>query len=334
MRSLGLAALALMAGAGCGGAAGSSDQTGEADSTASAVAPGHYEGLDIVVAKGKISGHFFDSVGDPAHGGATCEFTIAGDLPGVGVKTTKILAVDGFDSVPGELSLRAGKGGKPGLVLRLDGSMNACDRAAPMLQDPAGTPFDLSGKMEGDVQGYRSVSAAKAFFYDAPGKHPRSAFVLRGDTLIVTGPEAKGFVPVSYVGAKRTTKGFVKTADLASAAAPKAAPAAIGAGKYINATLGATLLVHGPCSSQNFLSNATGNDVAFGALGPDKHTISAQEGDVCGSYALTSTSFDVVMVTWNRDPSAHLGAEIESGCKFIEGEYDLTVPGTLEACGK
>jgi len=326
-----LAVGAVGAVAGCSGSAGSSDQTEGASSAASSFASGHYDVLDLVVAGGKISGHFRDSVGDPEHGGASCEFTFAGDAPAAGTKSANIVAVDGFGSVNGALSIHPAAGGKPGLVLHLDADPNACSRAAPMLMDAAGTQFDLTSKMESDALGYRSVSADKAFFYDAPGKHPRSAFVLRGDTVVVTGPEANGFLPVKFVGTKTTT-GLVKTSDLASAAAPNPTPTAIGAGKYINAALGAMLLVHGPCSTENFLSNAQGQDVATGPLGADQHTLNSPEGDVCGAYSLTQTEDGVVMVSWNPDPTAHLSADIETGCKAIEGEYDLTVPGTLEAC--
>ena len=338
MIKLGFGAVAMVAAVGavgaltgCSGSADAIDQSEGAASAASTFASGHYEMLDLVVAGGKISGHFRDSVGDPEHGGASCEFTFEGDVPAKGTKSAPIVAVDGFGSVTGTVSLHPGAHGKRGLVLKLDADPNACSRAAPMLMDAAGTQFDLTSKMENDSLGYRSVSADKAFFYDGPTKHARSAYVLRGDTVVVTGAEANGFLPVKFVGTKTTT-GLVKTSDLASAAAPKPTPTAIGAGKYINAALGAMLLVHGPCSTENFLSNAQGQDVASGPLGTDQHTLTSPEGDVCGAYSLTQTEAGVVMVTWSPDPTAHLSADIQTGCKSIEGEYDMTVPGTLEAC--
>ena len=171
MKTLNLGGMAMVLIAGCGGLsdADSADLSQEAEVVSSPLESGHYgDVLDVVVTDGTISGRFKDSVGDPLHGGASCEFTFSGKL---GTGKSMISVVDGYSHVAGTLSVKANaKPGKPGVVLRLNADPSACSRAAPVLLETSGVSFELTRKMDAGVAGYRSVSAEKAFFYDAPGK--------------------------------------------------------------------------------------------------------------------------------------------------------------------
>lgn len=97
--------------------------------------------------------------------------------------------------------------------------------------------------------------------------------------------------------------------------------AAIAPGKYV--VDGKMLMVYAQCSAANFLGEAaTGAIDATGVM-------RAPEGDVCGGYKLATTAEGEVMVTWNRDPTAHLDAASIAACKTQEGKYLMTAPGAF-----
>src|SRR2546422_7932511 len=66
---------------------------------------GHYENLAIAVNGGLVTGFVRDSIGDPEHGGATCEFTIAGKLGG-DQRSTAVVVTDAYDSYQGKLLIK------------------------------------------------------------------------------------------------------------------------------------------------------------------------------------------------------------------------------------
>jgi hypothetical protein len=210
----------------CGGSQGASDGADDGEESEGAVVAGdavalasaHYDAIDLVVKDGKVSGRFSDFVGDPARGGATCEFTFAGAIEAGGdAEHAKIIATDGWDSTAGELRAIAAIAGdvhSGKIALHLDSLLNACSRVAPVLEDPDGLTAGGVSKMEPDVLGYRSVSAERAHFYDAPDAEPRSAYLVKGDTAIVIGAEAQGFVKARFKAATTTT-GLLALADLA-----------------------------------------------------------------------------------------------------------------------
>jgi hypothetical protein len=91
----------------------------------------------------------------------------------------------------------------------------------------------------------------------------------------------------------------------------------LAAGKYVSN--GRILALYGRCSDDNFLDST-----AQGSLGADGHTISVLEGDVCGSYALTSPKFGVVHVTWKKPAGSHLDAQTVASCRSAEGDFEMT----------
>lgn len=129
---------------------------------------------------------------------------------------------------------------------------------------------------------------------------------------------------------------------LAAFAVGCAAPAAEEAGEAQGASSGAKeehimkgryttaaeyqLIITGRGSQANLLRNRQGDHLAEGDLGDDGRTIRAPEGDVCGAYALSQVPGRLTVdVLWQSDPtaSAHRDPAIASGCKAIEGTYEL-----------
>lgn len=195
---------------------GADTSTGAATGAATKISSGVYDGeLQLVVTGTHIEGSYFSQVGDPEHGGAQCYFTVAGFIENVGgVEHAHVTAVDGWSATAGEIVA-----GANGVVsFKTVNSLSACMRTSPELQN--GFDLSKSENLKAGVVGYRSVQADKTFFYDRAGGNPRAAYVMKSDTVEVTGPEQNGFLPVQYVGNTATTKGFLKTADLAALHAP------------------------------------------------------------------------------------------------------------------
>jgi hypothetical protein len=181
-----------------------------------------------------------------------------------------------------------------------------------------------------DTQTAKRGSVSTSLFVDKVGS----------DCEIHLQPTAGGAISLVQVGSC-SDAGFgayldasgTYTKKTTGATGPNPSNIPIAAGKYINSDIGAMLMIYGPCSTQNSLSDRAGSTVLQGTLGADQHTLPSPEGNVCGNYALTQAKPGVIMVTWSPDPTAHLG-DLASGCKSIEGEYDMTEPGTLEVCSK
>jgi hypothetical protein len=193
---------------------GADTSTGAATSAATKIASGIYDDeLHIVVQGTHIEASYFSQVGDPDHGGAQCYFTMAGFIENVGgVEHGHVTAVDGFGATAGEIIADANGSVRFSTV----NSLSACMRTSPELTNG----FSLSKSASiGGIAGFRTAQKDKAFFYDTAGGNPRTAYVMQGDTVEVTGAEQNGFIPVQYVGST-TTKGFLKTADLAAQHAP------------------------------------------------------------------------------------------------------------------
>lgn len=309
----------------------SGTESKEVDGT-TALVSGHYGELDLAVVDGKVSGSFSAKLGDPAKGGHVCTFTLGG---GTDRGKIKVTAADGWDVVEGSLEAATVEG-KRGLRLhldRLEDAMIACSITTPdLFKDGAVVALDSNldaGILDAGILGYRTVSAKKAWFYDAPGGKARAAYVVRGDTVVVTGAEQAGFLPVKYIG-KKTTSGFVKTSTLAPTQSSAAKETPLEAGKFINFDNGAMLLLSGPCSTRNTLTAKTGKDVAAGALG-DGHTMRSV-GSKCGGYNLTQASEGVIEVTWKNDPDQDLSEEERKSCSAIEGKFEETEVGVAEAC--
>src|SRR5205085_12228376 len=143
---------------------------------------GHYDSLSLAVNGGYVTGVVRESIGDPAQGGATCEFTIAGKL-GPDQKSTKISVTDAYDTVEGRLMIRDANNVAPSMP----SLPSACGR---MFQEsefakPEGYAFKWSGLADPERLGYRTVKADKAFFHDAPNGPARRAYVVKGDSVIV-----------------------------------------------------------------------------------------------------------------------------------------------------
>lgn len=165
------------------------------------------------------------------------------------------------------------------------------------------------------------------------GAHPEK-FVVKGKEVFQTidfatgRPEAKS---CGTIDASSDAISFDGTCGLAALYARSSAPAAststalpsIASGKYIRN--GQMLMIYGRCSPDNFLG------AAKGALGADGRTISVEEGDVCGSYALIpQATAGVVSVKWNKPEGSHLGPDVEQSCRSLEGSYAMTVSGAFE----
>lgn len=193
---------------------GADTSTGAATGAATKIATGVYDGeLQVVVQGTHIEASYYSQVGDPEHGGAQCYFTMAGYIENVGgVEHGHITAVDGYGATGGEIIATAN-----GVRFSTVNSLSACMRTSPELTN--GFELTKSGAL-GGVVGFRTVQKDKTFFYDRAGGNPRAAYVMMGDTVQVTGAEQNGFIPVQYVGNTATTKGFLKTADLAALHAP------------------------------------------------------------------------------------------------------------------
>lgn len=174
---------------------------------------GHYDELTIAVSGGYVTGFLRDSIGDPAHGGATCEFTIAGKL-GADQRSTNVIVTDAYDSYEGKLMIRDANN----IALSVPTLPNACSR---MLQEDEfkkaeGYAFKWSGLADPANQGYRSVKADKAYFHDAANGPARKAYVVKGDTVIVTGGDAN-WVKVRFnpfFEETQDTLGFIAGGDL------------------------------------------------------------------------------------------------------------------------
>lgn len=327
----------------CSGSAAEEDDSSSGAVVASdavALESGHYGALDLVVRNGAVSGHYFSAVGDPNQGGATCEFTLSGSVAttqtpdGSTVETASITAVDGYEKVAGQLTaLTAGHGDikKAKVQLKLGGDLGGCMRASPMLAT-APTSFDGSTAMEADVVGYRSIASERAYFSDSPTAPHGKAFVIRGQTVTAIAAEAQGFVKARFVGAKKTTTGFLKSSDLAplqTAAAP--GEKAIPVGKYDRD--GWSLWILGPCSDKNVFNSPDSRPdtpVAIGDLGDDNHTMSAPEGDVCGQYKLSVVDATHVKVEWIGSGGS-IDREIGDGCRGGDGVYALDASQKLTA---
>jgi hypothetical protein len=215
---VGLLGVSLSLVVGCASAASddsTDESTGAATGAATKIGSGVYDGELQLVAKGThLEGSYFSQVGDPEHGGAQCYFTISGYIENVGgVEHAHVTAVDGWSATAGEIIATAN-----GVRFSTVNMLSACMRTSPELQN--GFELTKSESISGAIQGFRSVQADKAFFYDRAGGNPRAAYVMKSDTVQVTGPEQSGFLPVQYVGNTATTKGFLKTADLAAMHAP------------------------------------------------------------------------------------------------------------------
>jgi hypothetical protein len=212
---LGLVAVGLSVVVGCSSEpAEDAAATEGAASVGGKIQTGTYEGeLDLVVKGTAIEGSYFSQIGDPEHGGATCSFTIAGIIEVIGgVEHAHITATDAMSVTGGELIAKA----NGSLNFKLNTLPNACMRVSPMLTEG----FDLGSRAAistgADTQGFRSVKAEKAFFYDRAGGAPRAAYVVEYDRVVITGPEQSGFIPAKF----NNTKGFLKTADLMDTHAP------------------------------------------------------------------------------------------------------------------
>ena len=325
----------------CGGSpAAEDDSSAGAVVAADAVAleSAHYGELDLVVRDNAVSGHYFSSVGDPSHGGATCEFTFSGPIStvqapdGTTVQSATISAVDGSDKVAGKLTaLSAGHGDvkKAKVQLKLAEDLGGCMRSSPMLST-GGVDFSGDAKMEADVVGYRSIAAERAYFSDAPNAAPGKAYVVRGQTVTAIAAEAQGFVKARFVG-KKTTTGFLKSGDLAPLASAASGAKAIPVGKYDRE--GWSLWILGPCSDKNVLNSPDSRPdtpVAIGDLGEDNHTMSAPEGDACGTYKLSLVDASHVKVEW-AGTGGTIDREIGDGCRGADGIYALDASQKLTA---
>lgn len=215
---VGSLALSLVVGCASTPAEEGATQEGAATGASAKLTSGVYDSeLQIVVKGTQIQGSYFSSVGDPEHGGAQCYFTMAGWIENVGgVDHAHVTAVDGYGATGGEIIAQP----NGGVTFKTPGSLSACMRTSPMLQE--GFSLDTKAPISAAILGFRSVQAEKTFFYDRAGGAPRAAYVMSGDTVQVTGAEQNGFLPVQFVpyfgGA--TTKGFLKTSDLAAPHAP------------------------------------------------------------------------------------------------------------------
>lgn len=205
-----------------GGCAAPADDagTGAAAATAGeslAFVSATYGDLQLVVNRGELRGSYFTSIGDPAHGGATCSFTFSGRASDHGVAS--VTATDGYDHTQGALRVLPLKPGQvaPDLVLTLTDSLNACSRIwgdRPMEIGDGERFADM------DAAGWAPVRVDKTYFYDAPGSAKRAAYVMKGDivTILAAGNDpivTKGFVHASFTNeAGRTTTGYLSLSDL------------------------------------------------------------------------------------------------------------------------
>jgi len=177
------------------------------------LANGHYDNLTVAVNGGLVTGYLRDSIGDPAHGGATCEFSFAGKVS-ADQRSTNVTVTDGYETLQGKLMIRD----RDNIALSLPSLPNACSR---MLQEdefkkPEGYAFKWAGLANPKNQAYRTVAVDKAFFHDSPSAPARRAYVVKGDTVIVTGGDASfpevRFNP--YLEENPDTLGFIAGSDL------------------------------------------------------------------------------------------------------------------------
>ncbi|HEY8074235.1 MAG TPA: hypothetical protein VIF62_09000 [Labilithrix sp.] len=179
---------------------------------ASKLRSGEYDNLSLSVAGGVVTGMLRDMIGDPAHGGATCELSISGKL-GKDERSTDITVTDAYDSYPGKLLVRDEKN----VAISVAHLPNACSR---MYQEdefakPEGYAFKFGGLLDPSVQAFRTVKADKSFFHDTAGGPARKGYVVKGDTVFVTGGSAQ-WVQVRFVDylSDVETTGFVAGSDL------------------------------------------------------------------------------------------------------------------------
>ena len=289
MRSSTLSPIALVLGSflfACAGSSGDdlTEGAGSAASEAtSKITTGDWGALKLVVANGTVSGTFASTVGDPALSQTTCAFTVGGTITSAKGDRATIVAADGSDATVGEIFTTT-VNGKLSLSVRTSKLLNACDRAAIDLAQPSGFVTEASKKLAADVAGYRTVSSEKAFFYDSTGGAPRSAYVVRGDTVVITGADASGFVKARFEG-KTVTTGFLKASDLTAPGGP-AAPLVkkyeMPKNDYIDASFEVT--------------KASASSITF-SLGAVRLTGGNNEGDLEGE---TATIKDGV-ATWKGD---------------------------------
>lgn len=176
--------------------------------------------LQIVTHEGEVRGSFFTSVGDPANGGATCSFAFSGRIDAaeggaVDTDAAVITIVDGFETVSGTLYVTdkaTGSSAGPTLKLEVESWPAGCSR---LYSSSRPLTFKDAKKRETDgAIGFAAVSADKAFFYDAPSRNKRSAYVIGGDVVTLKETNGavvvEGFAMAEYTNREgRKTSGFL-----------------------------------------------------------------------------------------------------------------------------
>jgi hypothetical protein len=174
---------------------------------------GQYEQLAIALHGSSVTGWVRDSVGDPAHGGATCEFIVMGTL-GSDETSTDVKVTDGYDTIDGKLLLKGDKS----VALQMAQLPNACGRMFQQdeFAKEGGYAFKLGSLLAPEVQGFRTVKADKAYFHEAPDGPAGKAYIVKGDTVQIIGGDDKfpqvDFTP--WFEAHPDTVGFVDASDL------------------------------------------------------------------------------------------------------------------------
>jgi hypothetical protein len=249
MKELSLLSLLLVGSAIAACAVPSADATdtslGAASTEGATLASAHFDGIDLLVTGGRVSGHYYGSAGP------TCEFTFTSAYAFTvhdGKQRASVFATDGVDTVTGVLTAEAGSAHDlrgAAVSLRLDGlsqiakrashgSLGYCLRVTKELGQDAGVRGSFLTALEPDVYGYRTVAVERTSFYDRPSGARRAVWMVRGDTLVSKGAPADGFIKASldaetgFVPVAELSAGYESQpagpSDLGATPAPKPAP--------------------------------------------------------------------------------------------------------------
>lgn len=171
--------------------------------------PGYYEGLMLAVDPGgHVTGYFREDQGRGVV--KSCAFFLAGQRRGERAE----VATWSNAGLPGEIVATG-----VGVMLTLPrGREHAgCGLVLPPSVD-TGLPLDKVS--DAGWQELRRIAVERARLHPAPDGRPGRAFVVRGDVVGVL--DRRGdWLQVEYRGAKRSTRGWIRSADAARLQPPQ-----------------------------------------------------------------------------------------------------------------
>jgi hypothetical protein len=175
------------------------------------ITSGEYGSLVLGVdSKGRLTGYFHETTGTDDRGNPrfTCSFLLQADK----AAGNEISVMTWHPNAPAEPKFGKLFRTDEGVMLKLDEAHGGCGNVAPDIAND-GQAFELTKR--GGLIAAGMIRSAKAFFHTTMNVASRGkAFVVRGDRVTVTRRQGS-WVEIAFTNeAGRTTRGWVKQADL------------------------------------------------------------------------------------------------------------------------